>query len=257
MIVGPGWPFIGLLAIGIAAFALIPGCGLAVVGDASSGRVRLDAPPLVDLDPAVQTRAAAGATVAPGRARRTLRRDMLRIRTNGCAGVTAGSGFALGLHTVLASEEVLPAAATLKVRPRSGRVRTLAAARVFRLGELGVARVGGRLPGRSPSGAKVALGASVAVVGGPLTPRPRLMQGVVVDAVAGARFGIKGRVLRLSSKLPEDDPGGPVIDAGGRIVGVAFTTDPGTGFAVAVPVGTLRSLVGARALEAAPTCDGA
>jgi len=35
-------------------------------------------------------------------------------------------------------------------------------------------------------------------------------------------------------------PGGPVLDAKGRLVAVAFTHDPGTGLAVAVPIGTLR-----------------
>jgi hypothetical protein len=34
--------------------------------------------------------------------------------------------------------------------------------------------------------------------------------------------------MRLTSAVPDDDPGGPVIDAHGRIVGVAFATDPPT-----------------------------
>jgi hypothetical protein len=258
VIVGPGWPFLGLLALGLALFSLIPGCGLAVVENASSNRVRLDAPTLVDVDPAVKARKVAIATLAPGRARRTLRRDMLRVRTSGCAGVTTGSGFALDRQTVLATRDVLPGAGALKIAPRGGRTRALAAKQVFYLGELGVARVrGGKLPGRSASGRKVTPGASVAVVGAPLSPRPRLMPGVVVDSVPGRPFGIKGPVLRLSSQLPDHDAGGPVIDAKGRIVAVAFTTDPSTGFAVAVPVGTLTSLVAAHALEAAPACDGA
>jgi hypothetical protein len=256
MIVGPGWPLLGLIAAGIAAFSLIPGCGLAVVENASDNEIRLDAPALVQPDPAVDARAVKAAAVSAAGVRRALRRDLLRIRTSGCTGVTAGSGFALGPHILLASGDVLPTAGTVKVGPRSGRVRTLEAPQVFRVGELAIARVGGSVPDRS-SGKSVTPGTSVAVVRGPLLPSPRLTPGVVVDDVAGAPFGIRGRVLRLSSILPKGDPGGPVVDAKGRIVAVAFTTDPSTGFAVAVPVATLRSLVAARRLEAAPTCDGA
>jgi hypothetical protein len=252
MIVGPGWPLLGLIAIGIAAFSLIPGCGLAVVENASSNEIQLDAPALVQPDPAVEARAVALPTVSPGSARRALRRDTLRVRSVGCAGVTSGSGFALDAHIVLASRDVLPAAGRLKAGPRGGRATGLGSAQVFHLGKLGIARVSGRL--RSGSGKTPSFGASVAMVAGPLSS-PRLVPGVVVDEIAGAPFGVEGRVLRLSSRLPKRDAGGPVVDAKGRIVAVAFTTDPATGFAVAVPVGTLRSLVARRALEAAPACD--
>jgi hypothetical protein len=72
---------------------------------------------------------------------------------------------------------------------------------------------------------------------------------VVVDRVPRAPFGVRGRVLRLSSALREDEPGGPVLDPKGRIVAVAFAVDPSTGLAVTVPLSTLRSLVASRALE--------
>ena len=257
MIIGPGWPILGLIAAGIAAFSLIPGCGLAVVDNASTNRIELDAPVLVQPDPAVEARPVAVAAVAVGRERRSLRRGMLRVGTKGCAGTTSGSGFALDTRTVLASRDVLPAAATIAVAARGGRSKAVTKAKVLHLGSLGIARVDGRVPVRSPLGDSVPLGASIAVVGAPLSPLPRLRSGVVVDEIAGAPFGVKGRVLRLSSRLPDDDPGGPVIDAEGRIVAVAFATDPATGFAVAVPLGTLRSLVAARALAPAPACDDA
>ena len=79
---------------------------------------------------------------------------------------------------------------------------------------------------------------------------------VVVDRVAGAPFGVRGRVLRLTSPLRPGDAGGPVIDAKGRLVAVAFATDPTTGLAVAVPLDTLHALVAARALDRVPACGG-
>ena len=254
MIVGPGWGFLGLFAIGLVAFALIPGCGLVVVPAAPTDDARLAAPGLVDADPAVEVLPAGVWTVSRARAQGQVRRALLRVKTPGCKGRPAGSGFALDTRILLAHRDVLPGASALRVAPRKGRARSLRAERVYRLGELGIARVERRLPGRPPSAPNVALGASVAVVGYPLSARPRLLRGVVVDSVAGAPFGVRGRVLRLTSVLRPDDPGGPVLDAKGRIVAVAFATDPGTGFAVAVPIGTLRALVAARALEALEPC---
>lgn len=254
MIIGPGWAFLGLLAVGLVAFSLIPGCGLVVVDKPPSGQVRLDAPPLVEVDPGVEARATALATVSPGRARRQVRRGALRIRNTACDGIPTGSGFALDSKILIAQRDVLPGGGALKVAARNGRARTLEAAQVYRLGEFGIARVERRLPQMLPLGRSVALGASVAVVGYPLSAEPRLVPGVVVDSVAGAPFGVHGRVMRLTSTLRHDEPGGPVIDARGRIVAVAFATDPRTGFAVAVPIRTLRSLVAARSLEALPSC---
>jgi trypsin-like peptidase len=257
LIFSPGWAFLGLLVAGIAAFALIPGCGIVVVDEAPSRDVRLAAPGLVELDATVEARSVATATLSPRRARRQVRHGVLRIRNTGCDGNPTGSGFALDSKILIAQRDVLPGAGAIKVAPRNGRARVLDAARVYRLGEFGIGRVDGRrLPRRLPVASSAALGASVAVVGYPLSATPRLLPGVVVDQVAGAPFGVRGRVLRLTSALPHDDPGGPVIDAKGRIVAVAFATDPGTGFAVAVPIRTLRSLVARRALEALSPCEG-
>jgi S1-C subfamily serine protease len=256
LIIGPGWTFLGLLAVGIAAFSLIPGCGIVVVDEAPGGQVRLEAPPLVEVDPRVEARAAAIANVAPGRATRKVRGGMLRVRNTGCDGIPTGSGFALGSKILIAHRDVLPGAGALKVAPRNGRARALDAARVYRLGEFGIARVERPLPRKLPFGRSTSLGTSVAVVGYPLSAKPRLLPGVVVDRVAGAPFGVHGRVMRLTSALRHDEPGGPVIDAKGRIVAVAFATDPRTGLAVAIPIRTLRSLVARRALEALPPCEG-
>lgn len=257
MIVGPGWPFLGLVAVGIAAVVLAPGCGLLVVDGAPNGEARLAAPALVELDARVEALSVDARSISVSHARRQLRHGMLRIRATGCDGIPTGSGFALGPTILVAQRSVLPGAGPLRVGPRKGRTSAVPAARVYRLGELDVAQVAGRLPRALPVARATALGASVAVAAYPLSARPRLLRGVVVDRVPGARFGVRGQVMRLTSTLADDDPGGPVIDSRGRIVGVAFTTDPRTGFAVAAPIGTLRSLVARRALEPAPPCDGA
>jgi S1-C subfamily serine protease len=243
--------------MGLALLALIPGCGLVVVDKPSGGDALLSAPRLAEADPRVEAVRVSVTTLSAARARGQLRRGVLHVRATGCDGVPTGTGFAVAPTILIAQRDVLPGGGALKVASSKGKARAVGTAHVYRLGQLAVAAVAGRLPRGLPFGQSTALGASVAVVGYPLTARPGLLRGVVVDRIAGTRFGIRGPVLRLSAALGRKDPGGPVIDARGRIVGVAFATDPATGFAVAAPLSTLRSAVRKRALEALPSCDGA
>ena len=229
LIVGPGWAFLGLLAMGLVAFSLIPGCGIVVVDEAPSGQVRLDAPPLVEVDPGRRSpRGALRDPVprpreAPGAARRAAD-PQHRVRRNPDR---------VGLRARLEDPDRATrrpsgrrrAQGRSSERPSEGARRGA----VYRLGEFGIARVERRLPRTLPLGWSIALGAPVAVVGYPLSAKPRLLPGVVVDSVAGAPFGVHGRVMRLTSTLRHDEPGGPVIDAKGRIVAVAFATTPGRG----------------------------
>jgi hypothetical protein len=256
LILGAGWAFLGLVAAGIGLLVLVPACGVGVVNEAPAGAVDLAAPTLVEADPAVEARTAAVATMSLSRARRQTRNAALRIRNAACGGVRAGSGFALDSALLLAGKDVVPGGSALRIGSRRSAARTVGATRVYRLGELVVARVDRRLPRANARRERSVSGASIAVVGYPLAGAPRLLPGVVVDTVAGKPFGIRGPVLRLTSDLRRDEPGGPVVDAAGRIVAVAFTTDPRTGFAIAAPIDTLRSAVAAGSLEVLERCDG-
>lgn len=252
MILGAGWAFLGLVLVGIAAFALGPGLGL-VVDEPPVVQVNLAAPVLVEPDPAVEAQPAAVAAVSPARTRLQARRAALRIRNTACDGDRAGSGFALDSQLLLADREVVPGASALRIASHGAAAKGVVAARVYRVGELVVARVDGRLPGR-PAAAPAFSGTPVAVVGYPLSGTPRVLPGVVVDTVPGTPFGVRGPVLRLTSDLRGDEPGGPVVDARGRVVAVAYATDPATGFAIAAPIATIRSSVAAGSLEALSPC---
>jgi len=253
LILGAGWAFLGLVVVGLAMLVLVPGCGLVVVNESPAGGVDLAAPALVEADPAVEAKTAPVATMSLARVRRQARSAALRIRNAGCD--RAGSGFALDSKLLLAGRDVVPGAGALRISSRKSAARAVGASRVYRLGDLVVARVAGRLPRRGAAVTRTHSGASVAVVGYPLSRAPRLFPGVVVDTVAGAPFGVRGPVLRLTSDLRRDEAGGPVVDAKGRIVAVAFATDPRTGFAIAAPVSTIRSSVAAGSLEALSRCD--
>jgi hypothetical protein len=256
VILGAGWAFLGLVAVGVAMLVLVPACGVVVVNEAPPGAVDLAAPTLVEADPAVEARAGAVATISLARARRQVRTVALRVRNAGCDGVRAGSGFALDSKLLLAGKDVVPGGSALRIASRRSAAKTVGATRVYRHGELVVARVDRALPRAGAHGVRTASGASVAVVGYPLGGAPRILPGVVVDTVAGKRFGVRGSVLRLTSDLRRDEPGGPVVDAKGRIVAVAFATDPETGFAIAAPIATLRSARAVGSLQALDRCDG-
>jgi len=255
LILGAGWAFLGLVVVGLAMLVLVPGCGLVVVNESPAGEVDLAAPALVEADPVVEARTASVAAMSLARVRRQARSTALRIRNVGCDRVRAGSGFALDSKLLLAGRDVVPGAGALRISSRMSAARAVAASRVYRLGDLVVARVANRLPRRGAAATRIASGASVAVVGYPLSRAPRLFPGVVVDSVAGAPFGVRGPVLRLTSDLRGDEVGGPVVDAKGRVVAVAFETDPRTGFAIAAPISTIRSSVAAGSLEAISHCD--
>ena len=161
MILGAGWAFLGLVVVGLAMLVLVPACGVVVVNEAPGSAVDLKAPALVEADPAVEARTAAVATMSLARARRQTRSVALRIRNAGCDRVRAGAGFALDKRLLLADREVVPGASALRISARKSAAKTVDAARVYRLGELVVARVAGRLPRTGAAVARIASGASV------------------------------------------------------------------------------------------------
>ena len=127
MILGAGWAFLGLVAVGLAMLVLVPACGVVVVNKAPNGAVDLSAPALVDADPAVEARTAVVATMSVARARLHARRAALRIRNAGCGDVRAGSGFALGSKLLLAGRDVVPGGTALRISSRKSAAKTVAA----------------------------------------------------------------------------------------------------------------------------------
>ena len=82
----------------------------------------------------------------------------------------------------------------------------------------------------------------------------RLLPGVIVDSVSGAPFGVKTKVLRLSSAVQDGDAG-PVLDDKGRIVGAVFGVDEGTSLGLAIPASALRGHAARRTVGALDACD--
>jgi hypothetical protein len=77
---------------------------------------------------------------------------------------------------------------------------------------------------------------------------------VIVDSVPGAPFGVRTKVLRLTSDVRERDAG-PVLDSKGRIVAAVFGVDTRTSLGMAIPVTALRGRAAARTVESLSACD--
>jgi len=242
------------LGLALVVTVLLTGGGIIVTDEAPTGDIRASAPALVSTFPEVEELVPASTrTISSRKARRLVRRTALEIRIPACDDDPLGRGFALDAHTLIADRDAVPGSGWVRVETASHRSTAVGAATAYRLGDLGVIQVARRLPRSLESDPNVGAGASVVVV----TERDgklRVLPGVIVDSVSGAPFGVKTKVLRLSSAVQDGDAG-PVLDARGRIVGAVFGVDEGTGLGLAIPVGALRGRAARHTVEPLDACD--
>jgi len=69
--------------------------------------------------------------------------------------------------------------------------------------------------------------------------------------VAGV-LGEREKVLRVSAAVTHGSSGGPLLDRAGQVVGVIYAGETRTGYGLAIPVSTLRTLLGDPALLGLP-----
>ncbi len=242
------------LGLTLVVTILLTGCGILVTDEAPTGAIRAAAPTLLSAFPEVAALAPAPTrTLSLGKARRLVRHAALEIRIPACDDDPLGRGFPVDAHTLVAHRDAVPGGGRARVETGNRRSTAVGAGSAYRIGELGIIQVARRLPRVLRPDPSVGAGASVVVVterGG----KVRLLPGVIVDSVPGARFGAKTKVLRLSSNVQDEDAG-PVLDAGGRVVGAVFGVDGRTGLGLAVPIGALRGRAASRTVEALDACD--
>ncbi len=192
-------------ALGLALVVTIAlvGCGIVVTDEAPTYVVQASAPALVQAFPEVDALVPASTrTLAVGRARQIARRAALQFRIPGCGDDRTGRGFALDAHTLIAHRDALPGAGSARVSTANRPLTAVGSASAFRVGELGVARVTGRLPRTLPLGRSIAAGASVVAVA-ERNGKLRMLPGVIVDSVPGAPYGARTKVLRVTSAVEE------------------------------------------------------
>jgi len=83
------------------------------------------------------------------------------------------------------------------------------------------------------------------VAGYPLGGALKLVRGTVLNYTSGGPFGESGRLMRSDAPLKSGNSGSPVLDASGRVVGVAFGVESDNSDALIVPVSTVRHFLAA------------
>lgn len=244
-----------VLAVWFAIVFATLGTGCGVVDTPPEHAPRPPLPTLVEPDGELDVLAGAALpTLARDSAERRARRLTVRVRNIGCEGLATGSGWALSRTLLVTNRHVLAGAESLELDTWDGHDMRVATPSVGRLGDLGIVRVAGTLPQVGKLGGAVASGDRVTAVGYPLGGELRLTAGVVVNLVRGAPFDVPGEVIRLTAPVRPGNSGGPLLDRAGKIVGVVFAKEIATGLTLAIPVGTLTSLVRSGDLAPVPGC---
>ena len=181
-------------------------------------------PPATGLDPSIEAR------VVPG---------VVRVEGQACDLVVDGSGFAATPSLVVTNAHVVAGEQSTSVYSEDGRRRDATVVAFDPARDLALLRVAGGLTPLELG--DIGLDDTGAVVGhpggGPLRAAPAR-----VDRIVDARgtdiyrtSPTSREVLVLATQLQPGDSGAPLIDAAGRVAGVAFAIDPGdstTGYAL-------------------------
>ncbi|MFM7270605.1 MAG: CvpA family protein [Actinomycetes bacterium] len=175
------------------------------------------APPTVsDLDPAAVARAL---------------RSSVRIEGRACATLQDGSGVVIGRDLVLTNAHVVAGErSTAVVRPDGSAVPARVVAFDGRA-DAAVLRVPGLGLPALPQGT-TDIGRIVATIGHPGGGPVRVAPTRIAERIRARGTDILGRgrtrraVLVLAAELEPGDSGSPLVDAQGRVVGLAFAIDP-------------------------------
>ena len=241
---------VGLLVVAVAA----AGCGVRA-SDAPDEEPKIEVPPVVEVSGSVPDVVRVRIPrLARDSAERKARKLTVRVRNVSCLGVGVGSGFAIAKDVLVTNRHVLAGAQSIEVSTWDGRTLSATRAEVGVLGDLGLAYVSGRLPQVGTYGAPPRAGDAVTVVGYPGGGELTFSRGTVLDLRPGRRYGIEGRIMRLTARVIPGNSGGPVLDRRGKVAGVVYAYEIATGLGLAIPVDTLRRLVREGGYEPVPPC---
>jgi S1-C subfamily serine protease len=139
----------------------------------------------------------------------------MRVRNRSCDGVATGSGFAVGPRRLVTNRHLVEGAEELQLDTWDGRSVSVAVHRVAYLHDLALIET--------------------------LEPLPRVALLAADDPEPRARVTAVGFPL-----------GGPLLDHAGQVVGVIYAGETRTRYGLAIPVSTLRDLLGDRARLGVP-----
>ncbi len=183
-------------------------------------------------------------------------RMAVRIRNVGCAGLSIGSGFAIGARTLITNRHVVADSALLQVSTYDGRDVKVSGASTAQLADLAVLRTAEDLPSKTElSDSDPKVGDPVSVVGYPNGEQLTVTKGVVIGATTDPLHESLGRVLVTDAPVEPGSSGSAVLDPAGRVVGVVYAKNASDQSYI-VPVSTLRSmLTDEAAFTPVPACS--
>lgn len=171
---------------------------------------------------------------------RAVREATVRVRNRTCFGVGTGSGFMVTEDVLVTNRHVVDGADELQVSTWDGRSLDVTVNGSARHDDLAVVQLARDVPNQLPlASSPPSEGDDVVAVGYPRGRRIAFAEGRVVDYADGAAFGQATTVMRVTSELAPGNSGGPVVDAQGRVVGVAFGIERETGLGLVLPVDAL------------------
>lgn len=197
--------------------------------------------------PAVATAGGRAAMLAEAR------RFVFRVRNPSC--LSTGTAFDFD-GTVITNRHVAAGATTLQLSTWSGT--DFAASVTGHSPSVDLAQLAAGLPaGTSAPGPGMAappVGTAVFVAGYPEGDQLTVTSGAVIAVTRAPGLGVDGPVLEISDRVRPGNSGSPLLDSAGRVVGVVFALDSGSGHGLAMPLRALQSFLAVRPATAGLTC---
>lgn len=180
----------------------------------------------------------------------------VRIRALGCDQLGLGSGFVLPGNIVVTNRHVVASPKEVSVNTWDGTSLRADVSGIAVDSDLAILQLAddADLPVAELRTDPVEPGESVIVVGYPGGGPATVSTGEVVSLIEGEMLDEPADVIRVDAEIRQGNSGGPLLDEDGKVIGVVFALDVGSGDGLVVPIDTLLDRLDGREL-AAPTTD--
>jgi S1-C subfamily serine protease len=165
----------------------------------------------------------------------------VRIRSLGCDRFGIGSGFVLPGGVVVTNRHVIDQPRAVTLNTWDGVSLEASVTGIAVDSDLAILQLSdaAELPVAELRTTPVDVGETVVAVGYPGGGPATVTTGSVVGLADGELLDEPAPVLRVDAVIRQGNSGGPLLDEEGRVVGVVFALEVGTGYGLAVPVTTL------------------
>jgi S1-C subfamily serine protease len=165
----------------------------------------------------------------------------VRIRSLGCDRFGIGSGFVLPGGVVVTNRHVIDQPRAITLNTWDGVSLEASVTGIAVDSDLAILQLSedADLPVAELRTTPVEVGETVVAVGYPGGGPATVTTGSVVGLADGELLDEPAPVLRVDALIRQGNSGGPLLDEEGRVVGVVFALEVGSGYGLAVPVTTL------------------